>query len=60
MIRARPVGWASRHTMYDADLQRTITLDNPDPRRPLLVTGGAGFVGSHACKALIAGGKTIY
>ncbi|TIU84795.1 MAG: NAD-dependent epimerase/dehydratase family protein, partial [Mesorhizobium sp.] len=25
-------------------------------RRPVLVTGGAGFIGSHACKLLSAAG----
>ncbi len=26
---------------------------------PILVTGGAGFIGSHTCKALAAGGRAV-
>lgn len=32
----------------------------PHPERVVLVAGGAGFIGSHLCEALLAGGNRVY
>lgn len=37
-----------------------MTIPHDDPRRPtILVTGGCGFIGSHLCAALVAGGARL-
>ena len=34
-------------------------MNPPSPGRRFLVTGGAGFIGSHLCEALLAGGHAV-